>query len=103
MNADIDNLVYVPVGFGTLYISCTYLGIPAPNITWTHNSSATPLNSAADNSRIRIEVIDGSTTLTILNMTENEGGKYECTADNILGKDIAVTNVRIQCKNIKFY
>ena len=97
VTADMQELVDVPVGIGTLQISCTYFGIPAPNaVTWTHNSSATPLDR--NDPRITIVSNETSTTLTITEMMEDEGGSYECIPENLVGSNSATTQVRIQCK-----
>ena len=96
MEADRQELVDVPVG-GTLQISCTHFGIPPPNaVTWTHNSSATPLDP--NDPRIDITLTSTSTTLTITEVMEDEGGSYECRPENDVGSNSATTQVRIQCK-----
>ena len=96
MTADRQDLVLVPVGIGTLRISCTYLGIPPPDaITWTHNGTA--LVPAAD-SRISVSFNDTGTTLTITEVTEEEGGMYACVPQNIVDSNSSTTEVRIQRK-----
>ena len=94
MTADQVGLVAVPLG-GTLELSCSILGVPPPNsISWTHNSTEL-LDMPPD---VNIESTDTSTTLTVSDVKENEGGVYQCTAGNVVNENSATTNVRIQCE-----
>jgi hypothetical protein len=96
VTADREDLVLVPVGIGTLRISCSYLGIPPPTtVTWIHNG--TTLVHAA-NSRISVSFNGTRTTLTITEVTEEEGGMYVCVPQNVVGSNSATTEVRIQRK-----
>ena len=96
VTADAVGLVDVPVGIGTLMISCSYLGIPPPlNVNWARDDIT--LDPDAD-SRVTVEFDDTRTTLTITEVMENEGGTYRCVPTNIVGSNSATTQVRIQRK-----
>ena len=51
-------------------ITCTESGDPEPNVTWTKNG---------------IYFVNNN-TLTIKNVTLEDAGQYECTAENRAGK-----------------
>ena len=95
VTADREDPVDVPVN-GTLQISCTYSSNPRPHsVTWIHNSSlgSTPLDPA--DPRITLVFDNTSTTLTITEMMEDEGGSYECIPENEVGNNSATTLVNI--------
>ena len=96
MTADAVGLVDVPVGIGTLMISCSYLGIPPPHSVHLIRDDIT-LDPDAD-SRVTVEFDDTRTTLTITEVMENEGGTYQCVPTNVVGSNSATTQVRIQRK-----
>ena len=88
--ADCVDLVDVPLG-GTLQLSCSILGVPPPdNISWTHNGTERP--------DLTIESNDTSTTLTLDDVEEEDGGVYQCIASNEVGENRDSTTVRIQCE-----
>ena len=94
VTADRVGLVDVPLG-GTLELSCSILGVPPPNnISWTHNGTEL-LDMPPD---VTIENTDTSTTLTVSDVEEDEGGVYQSTAGNVVNENSATTNVRIQCE-----
>ena len=98
VTADREDLVDVSVN-GTLQISCTYSSFPPPhNVTWIHNSNlgSRPLDTA--DPRITVFSNNKRTTLTIMEVTEDEEGSYECRIENIVGNNAATTRVRIQGK-----
>jgi hypothetical protein len=92
VTADRVGLVDVPLG-GTLELSCSILGVPPPNsISWTLNGTEL-LDMPPD---VTIENTTNSTTLTVSDVEEDEGGVYQCTAGNVVNENSATTNVRIQ-------
>ena len=60
-------------------------GKPAPMIKWRKAFSHV--------SKERTAVVDGN--LTIFNITKTDGGTYECSANNLLGKNSAVAQVLV--------
>ena len=92
------DLVDVPVGIGTLNISCTLDALPPiTEVTWSLNTTLIDPNS---DPRITITTTNTATNLIIVGVEANEGGTYECTATNLVGTNSAETNVRIQCERV---
>ena len=77
---------------GTLTASCDFVGVPAPNITWTHNSTM-DLNER--DSSVSIITKSDRSVLRISNLSRDDGGLYSCTASNFLGSQTNITNVFI--------
>ena len=62
---------------GTIMLSCTATGFPAPTITWFHN------NTMEDSSLYTSEMINAYTTLSTFTMSmpaTNDSGMYFCRA-----------------------
>ncbi|ODM97862.1 Peroxidasin [Orchesella cincta] len=70
-----------------LTVNCEASGFPQPKITWYLDSSPLPVSP-----RHRVSE-RGS--LTILNVSKDDGGVYRCTASNLLGNLSAVSEVRV--------
>ena len=88
------DLVGVPLG-RNLQISCSFLGIPPlDTVIWTHNSTALDLSD----SRNTVVSTNTTSSLSRMDVVENDGGVYVCEARNELGSNNASTIVRVQCK-----
>ena len=76
---------------GRLTVSCDFVGVPAPNITWTHNSTM-DLNES--DSSVSIITESDRSVLRVSNLSRDGGGLYSCTASNFLGSQTNnITNV----------
>ena len=77
-------------------MSCDYVGIPAPSITWTYNNTMELDNS---DSRVTITTTDTTSTLTRTNLMRDGGGYYNCIFSNSQGTfNVSVIEVRILSK-----
>lgn len=68
---------------GTAYFECRVTGYPPPEILWTRRGH--PL---VDKSRYKstYDQYSGVTTLTILDLRDDDEGEYSCTAINAQGE-----------------
>jgi len=73
-------------------LSCTFSGVPNPSLAWYKDTSI--LANGVDD----VSIINGlnNSTLTVLDSTGEEGGYYNCIANNIAGS--SSNNFHIQCK-----
>lgn len=62
---------------GNLTLSCTAIGVPVPNITWTYNNRTLPMDDI-DNTVISYGVI--RSVLSIEDVSIDESGLYQCHA-----------------------
>ena len=99
---------------GSVDISCTSTGVPAPTITWRLNNQATPFNqtdmtTTADikiNTNFAVDtIINGSvvSTLHIVNAQyPAHDGVYECIGDNSNGGSAppSIANITVQVQGI---
>ena len=85
----------------TLTLSCDYDSVPPPTITWLHNGS--PLSST--DPRVTITSTDSRSDLMRTNLGENEGGRYICSASNVVGSNSTDINVVVQsmCACLHYY
>ena len=73
------------------YASCSFVGVPAPNVTWTQNSTA-ELNESDPS--VSITTGNNQSTLMISDLGRDSGGIYGCDVENFLGSSVInVTNV----------
>ncbi len=85
--------------YGTLTLNFSYIGLPAPNITWTLNGmplDAISYNGLTFNSSMTGDV--NTSILTWYNVPDNAEGKYSCKITNIVGSIHKVFNVEVKCK-----
>ena len=99
---------------GSVNISCTSTGVPAPTITWRLNNQATPFNQTdvttpadvkIDNNFMVDTIINGSvvSTLHIVNAQyPAHDGVYECIGDNSNGGSAppSIANITVQVQGI---
>ena len=83
-------------------ITCEALGYPPPTIVWSRldgnlsdrvsvsNSTGTPTGCG--------NVTRVSVSLTIINASREDTGVYMCSANNSVGNDAKIINIRVQCK-----
>ena len=62
-------------------LNCEVDGSPAPSVTWQFFHNMVTYNLTSDS----IKYIISNSTLTILDVTPSDSGKYRCTATNIIG------------------
>lgn len=78
----------------TVEIACRVTaGIPAPKISWYHNSVRIISNGVYSK-------VKENNDLLIPKLDESLQGVYRCVAENMKGKDEASTTVMIMCKLI---
>jgi len=76
-------------------LDCSYVGFPAPNITWMLNDSVVTSNSISG-----IHIVDlksttnGTSRLTRNTLTSSRDGKYSCVLTNTVGTASATFNVQ---------
>ena len=70
---------------GTLTMSCVFVGVPTPTVTWMHNN----LVLSASDPEISITTTDTTSRLVRTNINGNGGGIYGCIAANLLGSTTA--------------
>ena len=89
-NADPSVITFAPANQsvlegGNLTLYCNATGNPAPNITWTKDSSST--------------VVHQGETYSIVNIQRQAAGDYKCTAWNKVGtQKTGLSTVTIHCK-----
>jgi len=64
----------------TVMLTCTATGIPLPTITWMDENDNSVLVMSIDSTTIL-------STLTLLNLQDDDFGNYTCTATNMFGSD----------------
>ena len=74
-----------------LYLECSYVGVPAPTVFWSHNDielrdgvGDVIINLGYDTISIQIDAVE-----------HTNGGNYTCRANNNLGTDEKSYSVRI--------
>ena len=85
---------------GNALFSCNASGNPAPTISWTKEGS---LLSANGDSRISFGA--DNNTLTIVNVSTADSGKYRCVASNGVENDTTsnAATLNVECKNSSLY
>ena len=78
---------------GTLTLSCVFVGVPTPMVTWMHNDSVL----SASDPEISITTNDNTSQLVRTNIDRNGGGIYRCITTNLLGSATAVSQL-VLCK-----
>ena len=73
---------------GTLTLSCVFVGVPTPMVTWMHND----LVLGASDPEISITTNDNTSQLMRTNIERNGGGGgiYRCITTNLLGSATAI-------------
>ena len=64
-----------------MVLTCTATGIPQPTISWLKDSGA------ITHDLVKFNISSDGMTLTILNMTYLDSGRYSCSAQNEAGID----------------
>ena len=76
---------------GTFSASCSFVGVPIPNVIWTQNSTV-ELNESDPS--VSITTGNNESALMIFDLGRDGGGIYSCVVNNSLGSPaINVTNV----------
>ena len=92
----------ITVEGNNITITCEATGIPLPTIVWTFNGGVLMSGGNVNISIATIENEDVSTvteTLTIMNVSRNFTGVYECSASNSVGNDTSShIHITVQCK-----
>ena len=66
----------------TIQLNCTFDGLPAPNVTWTHPNGSV----ITSQSRFTIQTTSTSSSLTITSLVGGgDNGTYTCRASNFRG------------------
>lgn len=68
-------------------LKCNAMGFRAPIVAW---------------SKIGVGVIRQDRWLNITSITKADMGQYQCFANNTCGIDVKVTNIKVQCKILKW-
>lgn len=67
-----------------LVLQCPTVGLPKPKVTWMFNNTA-----VVESDTLKVDHLTGS--ITIIEMTKEETGLYECLSKNVAGEDVAIT------------
>ena len=78
-----------------LHLTCGYVGVPAPDLQWLHNSSNIDINSTSGVTISGGQESDNSFSIVIDAVDWDSGGTYTCRANNSLGIDEFVYTVLI--------
>ena len=76
----------------TFILPINFTGTPAPRVTWMRNGI--PLGAMPGH--VHIDTGDNYSTLTILGMEKEEGGRYEVEVENTAGSAKADFNVAVK-------
>ena len=77
---------------GSALFQCSASGIPEPAVVWSKlNSQSEISQSAVSAGRLRLRNVKGS-----------DSGVYQCSAENILGKALAVAQLEVNGKSFDF-
>ena len=94
---DVDHRYKLPQEIkcgSTLILPINYSGIPRPKTTWYRQGVPLSLRPG----HVHIDSGDNYSTLTILGIESDEGGKYEAAVDNIAGSARYGFDVVVKCK-----
>ncbi|KAJ7386428.1 hypothetical protein OS493_008553 [Desmophyllum pertusum] len=58
-------------------LSCTVVGVPAPDVIWTKDGQTLPVDQ-----RLNVSSRENTSTLTITNVVRGDQGLYRCVANN---------------------
>ncbi|RDD38184.1 Hemicentin-2, partial [Trichoplax sp. H2] len=91
-NIALPKLINIPRNTGIIEegiaaLTCNSIGRPIPVITWLRNRIAVNFSNTIQDSA------NGSSTLTILNITKSQSGQYQCVASNWVGNVTSVPAV----------
>ena len=79
----------------TLELVCSFMSFPPSDGVFLRNHEVLSVSD----SRINVDTTNISSTLTITNIRDDEGGNYSCRFNNSLGTtEIEVTTLTILCK-----
>ena len=70
----------------TLTLSCVFVGVPTPMVTWIHND----LVLSASDPEVSITTTDTTSQLVRTNIERNGWGIYRCITTNLLGSATAI-------------
>ena len=73
-------------------LSCSFDGLPRPNVTWRLNG--TTLVTGRDN--IVIREVDNTSHVDIVGTKLSNTGDYECEVSNLLGSDSKSVSLTVQ-------
>lgn len=79
-----------------LYLRCEAIGLPTPTYRWFRNGVQLVQGSSvggADPARYTID----SNKLTVLAVTVDDQGTFQCSADNTYGSAYSTSNLRVLC------
>ena len=78
-----------------MIIPCKAVSLSKVTYKWIHNG--TELNLTATSESYRLNEPDGN--LTVINITQNESGRYRCIASNRLGSALSLkAEIRVACE-----
>lgn len=78
----------------TLVLPVNYSGVPRPRASWYHRG----LPLGVRHGHVHIDSGDTYSTLTVLGIESNEGGKYEVAVENLAGLTKYEYDVIVKCK-----
>ena len=85
-----QSTVYMPQGL-SVKLNCTFDGLPAPNVVWTHPNGSVPQG------RFITQSTSTSTTLTISSLVGGgDNGNYMCSASNFRGVSTSTVRLNVQ-------
>ena len=82
----------IPLSGSSFTLSCTFEGVPAPNVTWIVNGSALDVNG---NDRLSVQTSNGVTALIFAPIMDGDNGLYQCAVDNTIGSPSVSTSVYV--------
>lgn len=80
----------------TLVLPVSYTAVPRPRTSWYHRG----LPLSVRHGHVHIDTGDSYSTLTVLGIESNEGGKYEVAVENLAGVSKFEYDVIVRCKCI---
>jgi hypothetical protein len=78
----------------TLVLPVSYTAVPRPRTSWYHRG----LPLSVRHGHIHIDSGDAYSTLTVLGIESNEGGKYEVSVENLAGVSKYEYDVIVKCE-----